>query len=222
MRHRTHTRLAAILALSAGAAMLPGCNIVGYFMSNFMRSGEGAKKLQRAEYTGIDGNDFAVLIAADRAIQAQVPSVLPLLTQKISDRLRDETEATGYILPNDILRFQYVNPSWSARAYGELADELGVDRLIIVDLQEFRLNDPGNPHLWEGTASGTIAVVERDAPRPDDIAYQKTIRVNFPDQRGLGPGNLSRDQMIGVLAQRFTDRSTWLFYDEMVPGDIKY
>jgi len=222
MRSRTTTRLLACLCLAMALPSLSGCNIVGYFMSNVLRSGQSAKKLQKAEYTGLDGKDFAVMIAADRAIQAQVPSVVPLLTLKISNRLRDETEATGFIMPGDVLRYQYVNPSWSARAYGDLAEELGVDRLIIIDLQEFRLNDPGNPHLWEGTAAGTVAVIERDATQPDDIAFQKTIRVNFPDQRGLGPGNLSGDQMIAVLAQRFTDRASWLFYDAMVPGDINY
>ena len=199
-----------------------GCTIVGFlFMAGeeFRKSGSHTEK---ATYEGLKDKNFAVLVTADRMIQANYPEVVPQMATGISSRLAENVDAAGYVPGERVLSYQYNNPSWSSKSYGEIAKELGVERLVIVDIQEFRLNDPGNRYIWDGVAAATVGVVEADGPFPDDLTHEHFVHVTFPDTGGYGPEDYSRIQMLSVLKTRFVNRATWPFYDAEIPNDLAY
>lgn len=214
-RRRTSARIARRLAL-AGLLALPiglgGC-VVGELVGGMIQSERrNSTKTVEAEYTGLAGKNFAVVVSADRVIQADHPEVIVRLTNEIGNRLAKEAGASGFVPGASVLQFQYSNPRWVAMTMGELAQALGVERLVYVDLVEYRLNDPGNSYLWQGVAAGQVGVVEADSSFPDEFAFQKQIKVGFPDQDGLGPADFPRTAVNTALANRFTDRASWLFY----------
>lgn len=199
-----------------------GCTIVGFF---FMAADEFKKSgshIEKATYEGLTDKNFAVLVSADRMIQANYPEVVPQMATGVSSRLAENVDAQGYVPGERVLSYQYNNPSWAAKSYSEIAKELGVERLVIVDIQEFRLNDPGNRYIWDGVAAATVGVVEADGPFPDDLTHEHFVNVTFPDTGGYGPEDYSRLQMLSVLKTRFVNRATWPFYDAEIPNDIAY
>ncbi|MEC9374632.1 MAG: hypothetical protein VYC34_12345, partial [Planctomycetota bacterium] len=159
----------------------------------------------------------AVIVAADRSIQSANPQLVPMLTNAISSRLAENSEASGYVPGMAILEFQYNNPRWVAMTHSELAEEFGVDRIVFVDVYEYRLHEPGNPYLWAGVAAANVGVVESDGPLPDDYIYSKAISVGFPDGAGFGPTDFNAATVATVLNSRFVDRITWLFYEHQEP-----
>ncbi|MFN0011656.1 MAG: hypothetical protein ACKVS8_08445 [Phycisphaerales bacterium] len=173
---------------------------------------QGTREVE-SEYTGLEGKTFAVVVAADRVIQADFPEVIGKVTQDISERLAQEVGASGYVPGQAVLEFQYNNPRWVTMTLGQVANELGVERIVYVDLVEYRLNDPGNAYLWEGSAQGMVGVIEADSNAPDEFAFQKQLRVKFPDDQGLSPSDVPRAAVNTALVKRFIDRATWLFYD---------
>lgn len=209
------------LAALAVAAMA-GCQaaqLVGGMVESYKHS---STRPVAAEYEGLSDHDFAVVIAADRSIQSSHPQVVPRLTTLITERLVSNADASGVVPPARVVQFQYNHPSWSAMTYGELAEEFGVDRLIIVDLYEYRLHEPGNAHLWSGSAAAQVGVVEPDGPLGDDFAFTKRVSVKFPDDPGYGKNDLTRSQVSSVLQSRFTDRVSWLFYEHEEPYYPEY
>ncbi len=56
----------------------------------------------------------------------------------------------------------------------------------MVELQEFRLHDPGNQYLWNA-AIGTVGVIESDGLVPENYVFEKIVSVKFPDKQGTGP-----------------------------------
>ena len=50
--------------------------------------------------------------------------------------------------PMQVRQWQFTTPQWNAMAFGEMVEELGVDRIVLVDIQEFRLHPRGNRWLW--------------------------------------------------------------------------
>lgn len=170
-----------------------------------------------SEYDGLKDTSFAVIVSADRVIQSTRPQEVARLTTLITARLVDHADASGVVPAAAVLEFQYNRPQWVAMTYDEVAEHFGVDRLIVVDLYEFRLNDPGNAYLWSGVAAANIGVVEADGPLGDDFSYSKVVSVRFPDQDGYGPTDYSGDQIAAILESRFVDRATWLFYDHQEP-----
>jgi len=210
-------RLSCLLALPIAAlslCTLSGCQLVGGALENVRRDSSHEVK---AEYRGLEGKTFAVVIAADRYIQSDHPLLVDYLTTKITDRLAQRTNtpvAGGYIPAVDVLRYLYDNPGWSSKPKAELARGLGgVDRIIYIEITDCQLREPGNQYEWDGVTSGTVAVLEIDTNLPEEYAFQKNISVAFPGKKGFGPDDLSQNAVATALALRFVDRASWLMYD---------
>jgi hypothetical protein len=211
---------AGLLAMSA---MLAGCSAVGAIAAKMER--EGSRDVP-AQYEGLGGKTFAVVVAADRAIQGDHPLLTELMIERMTQRLANNTNvprAAGFVPPLQVQKYLVEHTNWTALSLTDLAKELGgVDRLVYVDLYEFRLNDPGNAYLWEGVAAGTVSVIETDSPVPDDFAFQKEIQVKFPDNAGMGPNELSSAAVRTELARRFIERACWLMYNHEEKNNLEY
>jgi len=210
------------VALSACLAGLAGCAALGFAAAAVEEAKSRQPKDVEAEYDGLRGKTFAVVVTADRVTQGDHPNVVPAVTTAVNEVLAAEAGASGYIPSNSLLAYLYENPRWVALPPGELANELGVERLVVIDLQEYRLNEPGNRYLWSGVATGIVSVAEADGPVPNEYAYQDSVSVSFPDDTGFGREDFTADQVQVVLLRRFVDRVSWLFYDHVEPGGIEY
>ena len=213
-------RLATAGACAAGLAAAGGCQIPGFFAAGYQDYKNRQPRDVAAEYRGLEGHTFAVVVSSDRIIQSDHPGVTDELTVRITQQLAENLEGPGYVPAQKCLRYLYDHPSWVAKPRGELAKELGVERLVFVELLEYQVNDPGNAYVWDGVAAGNIGVIEVE--NPDDFAFQKSIRVVYPDESGHGPGDMSQVVVSSVLIKRFTDRAAWLFFTHKETGDMKY
>lgn len=209
--------------IAAGAMCAGGCMTLGMLVGGMAASAHDAGSTTfKPEYDGLQGKTFAVIIAADRAIQADFPDAVARLTITISDRLAQFAGGSGFVPGQKVLEWQYNNPRWSTLPLGELAAELKVERLVYIDLIDYRLNDPGNAYLWAGLATGNVGVIEADSAIPDDFAFQSQVSVKFPDEDGVGPAELPFAAVNTELCRRFTDRASWLFYTHDEPNRIEY
>lgn len=225
--HATTTpgRWCAAALLATGVLFSSGCNILGFFGAMEESRRRSSTKTVQPEYTGLKGKNWAVVIVADRSVQAEEPQLVSWMTGKICERLVKEQPnivAKGMTPANRVLKYQYDHPSWVTKPHSELAKELQVDRLIVVEIIEYRLNDPGNQYLWNGLASGTVGVVEADGTIADEFSFQKPVRVTFPDGDTFGPNDFDRAVVATALGQRFLDRVSWLFYQHQEPYYPKY
>lgn len=223
MAHKLNSRFSSVPLLVA-LGVLPfglagsGCTFLGGAMESYR---ESSTKLVEADYLGLAGKSFAVVVTAERSIQADHPSLVDYFTAQMTGRLSDPAcvpLAGGFVPAVQVLKYIYSNPGWTARPYSDVAKELGgVERLVIVEITEFRLNDPGNSYLWEGVANATISVVETDSAFSDEVSYNKAVAVDFPDQAGFGPTDLTAAAVRTELARRLLDRASWLFFGHQEP-----
>lgn len=212
--------------IAAASLCTAGCNIIaplGAMAENYRRT---STRTVAPEYTGLEGKRWAVIVIADRIIQSDLPDLVPYLTAKITDRLaapaqQQKIGAAGYIPAGTLLRYLYDHPQWLAMQRTELAKDLGVDTLIVVEVVEAQLHSPGNQYLWAGLVTGNVGIVQADSTN-DDFAFHKSVRVSFPDKDGFGPNDMTTEQVSTALASRFIDRVTWLFYSHEEPYYPKY
>lgn len=214
--------LGALLLSTLGSA--PGCVVaaaVGGMAESYKR---GSTHAVAADYTGLRGKSFAVIVSSDRVLQGNFPTLLPRMTSRITERLASYTETgvTGFVPAIAILEFQFSHPDWVTRTYDQLCEEFGVERLIVVDMYEYRLNEPGNPYLWDGVAAARVGVVEADGPLRGEFSYSKEIQVHYPDKKGMGPQDVGQAQVQSQLEHRFVDRVTWLMYVHQEPYYPEY
>lgn len=221
-------RLLPTLALAGLAFTQAGCALMGVVAIAAKGIEESTPKHVYADYPGLQGKSFAVLVSADRALQAEYPQLVLEITRRVNEMLIGDAEnpgagATGYVPTNDVVIFTARNPGWPIRLREQLAKDLGSpDRLIIIEVTEFRLREPGNQYLWDGMAGATLSVVETDGPAPDEATYQRSVRVKFPDDSARGPGDMSGALVASALVQRLSNRIAWLMFDHTEPPGITY
>lgn len=214
--HRHHTTAMGLAAITL-AVVAPGCAI-GTLIGGMAQSyRESSTRTVTAEYTGLSGKSFAVVTTADRTTQADFPNLTPVLTTRVSDRLAEFAQPSAWAPPEQLLSYLYNNPQWVTMTPSELADEIGAERLVFIDIYEFRLNDPGNRYIWDGRVAGTLSVYEADSALGDTPSFIREVDISFPDSDGFGPNDFSAEQIASVLMSRFVDRASWLFYDHEEP-----
>lgn len=217
-----------VVALTLGLLCVgPGCAIatlIGGMASSAKRQGSHTVY---TEYEGLKGKSFAVVVASDRAIEAEHPGLSAKLMERANAliarahaQMPDGATAAPRI--DRLLRVLYNNPQWPALPRKDVADLLGVDRLIVVDLSVYRLHEPGNAHLWNGVAAGTVSVIEADSSVPDEAVFERAISVSYPDSSGFMVTDLPYEAVNTELSNRFGNRVAWLFFDHEEANEIKY
>ena len=101
--------------------------------------------------------------------------------------------------------------------YGDIAASLGVNRIVLIDIPEYRLNPPGNRWLWDGVCAATVNIIERDGIDPDMFADTFTVTSAFPDVEGVDRTAASADQIETGLLADFVKRTAWLFHEHLEP-----
>lgn len=210
----------ATLLLLAVAACMSGCNILafaGMAAENYKRSSTHAVA---PEYDNLRGHSVAVVVTGDRILQGSHPTLFTQMSSRAAERLvenRNLIGITGFVPPLALTEFQITHPNWVAWGYDRLAEELGVTRLIVIEMFDYRLTEVGNQYLWDAAASARVGVIEPDGFTPGEFVFRKEIQVHFPDEQGVGPEDFPASQVKANLDQRFIDRVTWLFYEHQEP-----
>jgi hypothetical protein len=203
--------LIAMIAFS----LLAGCQIFGA-AGVIGQNIEREKKIEvLAQYDGLRGSTVAVLVDTDMMVMYEYPSVVANICANLSRRLAQNVEGIGVLDPTYVLDWQYQTPSWQSLPYGVMCDELGVDRVVWVDLFEFRLNPPGNRWQWDGAASANVGIVEIDGFDPDSFADSFDVTATFPDIAELGRESATASQIQTGLLATFVQEAGWLFYDHI-------
>jgi hypothetical protein len=199
-----------------------GCAVAGIAAVAGKAIEDAGTRTVEAEYTGLTGKSFAVVVAADRIIQTDYPGAADYIAIEVSRMLHDNAGASAFIPPGDVLTYLARNPGWQGKPLEELGADLGVQRLVYIDLYEYRLHEPGNAYEWDGVAAGRIAVVEIDSPAAGAYAFDRVVQVRFPGRLGVDRDTMSRQMVNTGLAQRFVNRSAWLLFTHEEPNKIEY
>ncbi|MCC5786988.1 MAG: hypothetical protein JJU33_09840 [Phycisphaerales bacterium] len=219
-------RLGRLCALAAAGSMLiagTGCQIFGVAGVVAKAIDDATPKKVYAEYTGLQGKTFAVVVAASQMVQSEFPALVPELTSRVTANLAENAGAAGFVPAEQVVLFQKQNPRWALMDREELGKALGgVDRVVFIELDEFRLREPGNRYLWDGQASGMIAVIEADGPLAGEYRYQRMIRVGFPDSSGFSQDDFGAGAVASALVSRFSRRAAWMFYDHEEAKDLTF
>jgi len=225
-RRRNTLNLILVLVLTGGAAWQTGCAIpalIGGMTESYRRT---STKEVKAETDVLEGKSFAVLVTADRSIEEAAPGISATLVSRVTQILADpnnDAGTTGVVPPAMVIQYMYDHPGWRAKSMEDLAKELGgVQRLVFVEVSEFRTTEPGNKYIYDGVAAGSVAVVEADSKLADYYSFERTILVKYPDEQGRRPEEIPEAAVRTELMRRFVDRVVWPFMTHQEPYYPKY
>jgi predicted small secreted protein len=201
-----------IAALLLTGATLSSCETVG-FISDVVAGGDGPALEVTAEYYGLKDQTVAVLINADYPVLYQHRDIQWELGTAISNLIADGVPGVKVIDARDVVAFQNRNIYWSTAPYGELAKKLGCTRLILVELQEFRLHEPGNTMMYRGVASARVEVAEANGAKPNDAAYATVVTAAYPPNNPQGIPDADPQTIRKGIVDIFSRSVAWKFFD---------
>ncbi len=181
----------------------------------------GEKKMidVKAQYLGLAGQRVAVLTSADPHLLHEYPKATLVINKAITARIAKHVPGVTTTIPDEIDAFQKQNPYWENMRYGELAEKLGVDRVVLVDLIEYQTHEPGNAYIWQGLVTANIGVIDADSRDPDNFVFQNTVQARFPEKSDIGLVDSDNDTIQLGLIYLFSRRGGGLFYDHQVEAD---
>lgn len=219
------TRSVAILVLILTATFAGGCNIVGFFGALEEQRRRTGKVWVDGQYDGLEDQKVAVVVDASDEIYATAgePIVRTILAGIIA-RLEANANAQSIVPEVEIQRVLYDEPNLLDHTFDYVAARFEVDRLIVIQLDEFRLAEPGNQYVWNGQVAGNLLVIESDSYIEDDVRFEQNVNITYPDQPNTTIDDLDGQAVLLELIRRFSNRSSWFFYrhQERYPGYQEY
>jgi hypothetical protein len=160
-----------------------GCTLVGAVAAKTLPNDEPPK------YVGLQNQTVAVMVWADRAVRVdwnkiQLDAASAVQNALLATRAKELSGAQFPIQPAQVVRFQKDRPFIETAPVTEFAPELGVTRLIYVELERFSTRSDFTAQMFRGTAVATIKVVEIDpATKQAHVAYEENgITAGFPEK----------------------------------------
>jgi len=201
---------------------MSGCAI-GKLVGGMMQNEEyQTLKETHAVYDGLENKRVAVLVDVDMVTLYEHPAIALSLAANVARRIATNVPGVTVISPALVSEWQFRTPQWNTVPYGEITERLNVDRIVHIDIYEFRLHPPGNQWLWEGVCSANVGIIERDGFDPDNYADMFNVSVAFPDMSGVTRENASARGIKQGLLTLFTRKTSWLFFTHLEPKHPKY
>jgi hypothetical protein len=192
--------------------------VVGQLIGGMAQNFEYQKLIEvHPRYTGLENQTVAVAVDLDMMTSYEHPSVALNIAVNVSRRIRENVKGVTVVSATSVADWQYRTPHWNSMAYGEIAETLGVDRVVLIDIYEYRLHPPGNQWLWEGVCVANVGIIERDAFDPDNFVDVFTIEETYPKISGVGRENASERAIETGLLTHFVQKAAWLFFRHFEP-----
>ncbi|MSQ90203.1 MAG: hypothetical protein EXS01_02250 [Phycisphaerales bacterium] len=210
-------RLARISCALSIAALLPlsGCIAAGIAAAIGSNIEKGKQIEVLAKYRGLENKSVAVLAHTDMRTAYEYPTALTNVVGNVANFLSKHVDGIRLMDPRYSVAWMHQTPGWPTSPLADLTKELDVDRVIVIDIYEYRLNPEGNSFMWDGVVGANIGIVERDGIDPDSYAEEFQIISKFPDMEGIGKAQAGPHEIEIGLQKTFVDDLTFLFYDHI-------
>jgi hypothetical protein len=208
---------AATIVLPAVSFLAAGCGVerlIGGMAQNY----EYQKVIEvHPVYADLEDKTVAVLVDVDLGTLYDHPEVMLTIATNVAREIQLNVKGARVMPPNYVSEWQFRTPMWSAMPYGEIAQSLNVDRVVHIDIYEYRLHPAGNRWLWDGVCAANVGIIERDGLDPDSYADVFNIESTYPPLKGVGRDSATAELIQTGLLALFIEKTGWLFYPHYEP-----
>ena len=172
----------------------------------------------KGQYADLANRSVAVVVSMSDYAEFNHPNAKLMITEEMTRRIKANVPGVTVTSPREIIRWQRDNAYWATRPPSMLIRQLKVERLVLVEIGEYRTHEPGDKHVLRGVISASINVVEAEAADPDNFGASFTKNVMYPEPGESKIGRVGDDEaVIEARTQiRFCETAAGLFYDHQV------
>lgn len=199
-----------IACLVVGVLLLVGCETPG-----------ARKPIDvEASYLGLNNRSVAVLVSTSDHIDFKHPDARRLITEEIARRIMINVPGVKVTDPTQIIAWQAKdeNRYWAARPPSAMVRHFAVDRLVLVEIGEYRTHDPGDKYVLRGIVSATVNIYEAETGNPDNPSamFPKNVMYPGPKESKIGRVGISEKEVEFKTQVRFCEETAGLFFDHTI------
>lgn len=202
-------RLSRIVLLLLVCSVFVGCGAMSRSSSDVVEV--------KAEYLELNNKSVAVLVSMSDHIAFNFPDARSILTGEITRLIKTNVPGVTVTAPEQTLAWQDTNAYWATRPPSMIIRQLNVDRVVLVEVGEYRTHEPGDKHVMRGVITASVNIVEAEAADPDNFGASFTKNAMYPRPGESVVGRVGEGQAKVELAtqMRFSEAVAGLFFDHM-------
>jgi hypothetical protein len=193
-----------LLVLCVGG--LAGCAyLAGAFEQN-----SGKKVL--ATYTGMDDKSVAIVTDVDPATALEYVSARAEIGAFVTAQFQQNMPKVKLLRYQDVIRWQDDTLQWQGLREKEIGKHFSVDRVLYIELLDYRTREPGATNLLRGRIHALARVFEVETPGPSAV-WEKEFDVFWPP---LEPQDVLHSNDTAVrkrVLEYFSEDLVGQFYD---------
>lgn len=172
----------------------------------------------KGQYMDLANRSVAVVVSMSDYTEFKHTEAKQIIAQDIARRIQANVPGATLTSPEAIVAWQKENPYWATRPPSMLIKQLKVERLVLVEIGEYRTHEPGDKHVLRGVISASVNVVEAEAEDPDNFGASFNKNVMYPEPGESKIGRVGDDEkLIELRTQiRFCETTAGLFYDHQI------
>jgi hypothetical protein len=195
-----------VMIIAAG-----GCNMLAWLGQGVI--GEGQAVLVTAAYRGLQYRSVAVLVSSADAIEVRYPQAASGVCQMISGTIARDVPGVQVINADKAIAYTQAHRGWELMPASSIAKQLKVERLVLIDMHEYRTHEPGNTNVWRGMIKATVDVTEVDGADPNTSAFRAEIMNKYPPTGMVGMINSDSRSIEQQMLPGFAVKVMQLFVD---------
>ncbi|MDG2291927.1 MAG: hypothetical protein P8L37_04650 [Phycisphaerales bacterium] len=210
-------RFLLLLLAIVGVITLAACQ-AAFLAGAMSQSFEYQKRIEvLPQYEGLEHHSVAVIVDADLDILYQYPRLTESVSVGVGNLLNREVSGIQVMSPVYIREWQFSTPRWNSLPFSDMIKQLNVDRIVLIDIHTFRLNPPGNRWIWDGEATATIGIIEREGLDANEFTDAYSISSRFPVLKELDRDSATQEAIQTGLLADFIKHTAWIFYPHLEP-----
>ena len=227
MNARTRRAAALLVVALAGTASLAGCDprALLYFLQ--------AKDAGiAAPGPSLEGKRVIVVTHAVSGALGEFQSLDRDVTREVTTIFREKVKKIDLVEPDKVWTWVEGHPHWTDP--GELLRAFEADIIILLEVESFQLQNPGDLNVFQGTAKTHIVVTEmkyptnskgkpiKDKPKEPKQIYEEYRDTEFPI-RGPIPSDssVSRPAFKNKFLKVVSAEISWYFVEHSTDEDVQ-
>lgn len=172
----------------------------------------------KGQYLDLANRSVAVVVSMSDYAEFNHPQAKAMIAEEMARRIQANVPGVTLVKPGAVLAWQKENPYWATRPPSMMIKQLKVERLVLVEIGEYRTHEPGDKHVLRGVISASVNIVEAEAADPDNFGASFTKNVMYPEPGESKIGRVGdSEDLIEVRTQiRFCETAAGLFYDHQI------
>lgn len=165
-----------------------------------------------ASYTGLSNKTVAIVIYADWATSLEYVGARDEIAIFVTARCHELLPTVKLVNAKEIIHWQDDTREWQGMPVKEIGQHFSVDRVLYIELLDYRTREPGAKNLMRGRIHAMCRVYETETPG-NTPAWERELDVYWPE---VAPQNALQTSDITIrrrVLEAFSDQLVGNFFD---------